>query len=509
MVESTLSETVLWSGLRAVLTASLALVPLLILHRAWQGLADVRLKWLAAFPAGLPFFIPELLIGFNYRVQATVWAARLAPDWNAVFTEGLYGLIQLLRAVAAGTFMLLILPRDPATASGIRVWQLLQPVTGSTQWLCGFLRLRVEGDWAGWTAAWCVMSLVVFQEFETAALMQIDRHPLAWSVWMFDVHAARQPLADSLRMSLGPLLFEFLLLSPAAFVIWLRRESAGRELVSASGEHRSAGPLTTTFAVIWGLTGIAVLIAFPLLRMGREAADGIWLLLVTPRLLRQSLEQVLTSTLISFGAAVVASSVCGLLLGLIERHRDRRKAAAAAILAILLLPGFAGPLLISLTLLAVFQLPVLLPLYDTWLPLILGLMLAVLPRALALQLLLRLAGTSESIFLGGLLRGSGVASVRRAGAGILWRLVDVRWAGAVLLLTQWCFWEVTTTSILRPLSPEPAVTRMYNEMHFARTEALLGLTAVAGVLPVILGLAGMLVMWILRTKKDTKQSFVS
>jgi hypothetical protein len=353
------------------------------------------------------------------------------------------------------------------------------------------------------------MSLVVFQEFETAALMQIDRHPLAWSVWMFDVHAARQPLADSLRMSLGPLLFEFLLLSPAAFVIWLRRESSGRELVSASGEHRSAGPLTTTIAVIWGLTGIAVLIAFPLLRMGREAADGIWLLLVTPRLLRQSLEQVLTSTLISFGAAVVASSICGLLLGLIERHRDRRKAAAAAILAILLLPGFAGPLLISLTLLAVFQLPVLLPLYDTWLPLILGLMLAVLPRALALQLLLRLAGTSESIFLGGLLRGSGVASVRRAGAGILWRLVDVRWAGAVLLLTQWCFWDVTTTSILRPLSPEPAVTRMYNEMHFARTEALLGLTAVAGVLPVILGLAGMLVMWILRTKKDTKQSFVS
>jgi hypothetical protein len=79
----------------------------------------------------------------------------------------------------------------------------------------------------------------------------------------------------------------------------------------------------------------------------------------------------------------------------------------------------------------------------------------------------------------------------------------------LLLLTQWCFWDVTTTSILRPLSPEPVVTRLYNEMHFARTEALLGLTVLAGLSPLVLGLAGMLAMLLVRTKKDTKQSFVS
>jgi hypothetical protein len=509
MVESTLSETVLWSALRALFTATLAMLPLLLLQHVWQGLSQGRWKLLAALAAGLPFFIPELLTGFNYRVQATVWAAKLAPNLNAVFTEALYGGIQLLRAVAAGALILLILPRDPATGSGVGTWKLLKPLMNSREWLSGLLRLRLQGDLAGLIAAWCVMSLVVFQEFETAALMQIDRHPLAWSVWMFDAHAARQPLTDSLQMAIGPLLIECLLLSPAAIVIWLRQESAGRELVSAAGEHRPARTLKFAVAALWALLGFTVLVAIPMLRMSREAVDGVRMLLVTPRLLTQSLEQILTSTLISFGAAVAAISFCGLLLGLIDRNRNRPSPAALATLVIALLPGLAGPLIIGLTLLAAFQLPILLPLYDTWLPLLLGLTLSVLPKALALQLLLRLTRTNEAIFLADLLRVSHCSAVRRAGARILWRLTDVRWICALLLLTQWCFWDVTTTSILRPLTPEPVVTRLYNEMHFARTEALLGLTVLAGLSPLVLGLAGMLAMLVVRTKKDTKQSFVS
>lgn len=521
MVESTLSETVLWSGLRTLLTATLAMLPLLLMQRVWLGLSQPRAKLLAAFSAGLPFFIPELLTGFNYRVQATVWAAKLAPDLNAVFTEALYGGIQLLRAVAAGTLVLLILPRDPATASRLFAWRLLRPVMGARKWLWGLLRLRLEGDLAGLLSAWSVMALVVFQEFETAALMQVDRHPLAWSVWMFDAHAARQPLTDSLQMAFAPLLLECLLLSPAAIVIWLRRESAGRELLSAAGEHRPTSLLTITLAALWGLLGFAILVAIPMLRMRGEVIEGLRILLITPRLLKQSLEQVLTSALISFGAAVAAISISGLLLGLIDRQRiqnqnhhrnrnqNRHSSAALAALMIALLPGLAGPLLIALTLLAAFQLPILRPLYDTWLPLLLGLTLSVLPRAMALQQLLRLTQTNEAVFLADLLRLSRLSAVRRAAAAILWRLMDVRWICALLLLTQWCFWDVTTTSILRPLSPEPVVTRLYNEMHFSRTEALLGLTALAGLSPLMLGTAGMLVMRAIRIKKDTKQSFVS
>ena len=63
------------------------------------------------------------------------------------------------------------------------------------------------------------MALVTFQEFETAALMQIDRYPISWSVWLFDAHAARLPLLDSLRMMAGPLLCELVMLGPALYVL--------------------------------------------------------------------------------------------------------------------------------------------------------------------------------------------------------------------------------------------------------------------------------------------------
>ncbi|MGV2341566.1 MAG UNVERIFIED_CONTAM: hypothetical protein LVR18_48895 [Planctomycetaceae bacterium] len=76
----------------------------------------------------------------------------------------------------------------------------------------------------------------------------------------------------------------------------------------------------------------------------------------------------------------------------------------------------------------------------------------------------------------------------------------------MLLLTQWCFWDVTSTSILRPLDPEPAITRLYNEMHFARTEVLLGLTALSALAPVVLFVVGMLLQWCLRKKGSSPET---
>ncbi|MGV2341568.1 MAG UNVERIFIED_CONTAM: hypothetical protein LVR18_48905 [Planctomycetaceae bacterium] len=78
MVEATLGETLFWSILRALLVASCALLPLLVLRRAWEGTRSGRTRnWMMA-AAALPFFIPELLTGFHYRVQAALWASELA-----------------------------------------------------------------------------------------------------------------------------------------------------------------------------------------------------------------------------------------------------------------------------------------------------------------------------------------------------------------------------------------------------------------------------------------------
>jgi hypothetical protein len=69
---------------------------------------------------------------------------------------------------------------------------------------------------------------------------------------------------------------------------------------------------------------------------------------------------------------------------------------------------------------------------------------------------------------------------------------------AWLLLSQWCFWNVTISSMLHPPSIELVVTRLYNEMHFSRTEALLGLTLLSSVTPCLVFALLMLVLRVRR-----------
>jgi len=501
MVEATLSETLFWSILRALLVASCALLPLLVLRRAWEGTRTSRMRrWIIA-AAALPFFIPELLTGFHYRVQAALWASELAPSANAAFAEALYGLLQLLRAVSAGTVVLLLLPQNPAAVSGLHTWKLLRPILPLQHWIGGLLRLLVTGVLAAPLAAWSVMAITVFQEFETAALMQIDRHPLAWTVWMFDAHAAQQPLLESLRMAVAPLAVEFLLLLPLLPAVCRAGGAGGEELRTWSvGEQRPAGWLIHMLAASYCLAAAIMLVGIPQLRLGAETISGLRLLFGSVRLLQQSLVQVLTSTAVSASAALAALSVCALAARL-RQNAGTNRAPRLLVPAVLLLPGLAGPLASSLTLLALFQMPLLRPFYDTWLPLMLGLMLAVLPRAFALQLLLERFDKSEAIHSAEQLGQSPIAQVRSSSATILWRLIDLRRLGALLLLTQWCFWDVTSTSILRPLDPEPAITRLYNEMHFARTEVLLGLTALSALAPGVLFVSGLLLQWWIRKKR--------
>jgi len=70
---------------------------------------------------------------------------------------------------------------------------------------------------------------------------------------------------------------------------------------------------------------------------------------------------------------------------------------------------------------------------------------------------------------------------------IRWRLTTGRWLLGGLIIAHRCFWDVTVASILRPVELEPVVTRLYNEMHYGRTEALMSLSIFAAFVP--LGIA--------------------
>ncbi|MBL8812205.1 MAG: hypothetical protein JNM43_18720 [Planctomycetaceae bacterium] len=480
MSSVTLTTAVLISLVRSVLVALVALGSVAILERWIASSGSRTVRQIRTALAIAPFFVPELLIGFHYRLSATQWTAELGGVAGAIATELLYGVLQIGRASAVGLCVGMLLPRSSVTPESLYSWKLLQGHMDAARWWRGWIRLHLAGPWNSRIVCWSLMTLVAFQEFETAALMQIDRYPIAWTVWLFDAHAARQPLSDSLRMVVGPVLLEILILLPAVLLIGLRgTQGRGEQTATMMDSDRvSKSPaLTRVATVLSGLFG-TLFVVWPVVSFGADSLHGIWFLGSNPTLGWQAMRSILASGLFAAMASVAALNVCELLMAGSKSSR--------VLTWILLIPGLGGSLLLSLSLLAMFQWPVFRMLYDTWLPMVLGQTLSILPRAFAMVLLLRQWKNEEALHSAELLLSSPQRSIRLTGAALLWRMRTFRRVLAALVLAHWAFWDITVISNLKPIDPEPVASRLYNEMHFARTESLLGLAVLSLFVPVLL-----------------------
>lgn len=488
------ADVLLWSLTRCIVLATLGLWPSAIIARTISH-KDTRLQgqlWLAA--AVIPMLVPDLLTGFTYRLHA----ARLVQSEFA--TELLYAGLMLIRCVSAAACVRLMLPSSAVSRESLYAWQLLKPRhdfgtsrTGSglasrLAWQLGWLRLRILGPWRVPVIAWCLMILISFQEFETVALLQIDRHPVSWTVWLFDAHAARQPLLDTLALVVRPLLTEMLLIGLAAPLLLAGRMTPGPDCASTNDQGRNCSAGTAAalsiFTAVWLMTGLFVMLAWPLISHAAPLARGLRSLHQQTALLTQSMQQILVSLGFAAAAAVVALRAAAVLLAV----------GRPWLTVMVALPGLCGSLVVSLTLLALFQLPGMRSLYDTWLPMLMGSALAILPRAILIVTVLNQLCHPSSYFAAHLLSQSPDSSVRQQSDRLTWRLRSFGWFLAAILTTHWCFWDVTTASILRPVGLEPIITRLYNEMHYGRTEAIVLMTLLSAATPVLAGLTAT-VLW--------------
>ncbi|MDA1230180.1 MAG: hypothetical protein O2856_05350 [Planctomycetota bacterium] len=485
----TLNLSLLWSVTRCVIIAGIAVWPVAVLVARIEASPSVLLRRLRLLLAVFPFFVPELLIGFNYRLTVTQLTAGTSPLTAAIWTEALYGLLMLCRCMAVGVALSMLLPRSNKTNESLHLWLLLRRSLTSATWWRGWLRLKASVAWQAPLVAWSAMALVAFQEFETAALMQIDQHPISWSVWLFDAHAARLPLWDSLRMMAGPLLCELAILGPALCVLLLRPASEGNDLACNQALNgRSSIWKSARYSAL--LTpGIVLFVLWPLINNALPMMRG-GLMMLENATLRLSLMQILTSTGFAVGATVLSM---GIALQICRACSTTGRSIATQVLWMTpLLPGLLGSLVLSLSLLAMFQLPVVRGLYDTWLPMLLGQTLAVLPFAVVVVLLLQRISDPAALFSAELLAVSEQSRICRQMATIRWRLTTGRWLLGGLIVAHRCFWDVTVASILRPVQVEPVITRLYNEMHYGRTEALMSLSILAAVTPLAIAALAMM-----------------
>ncbi|MCA9051827.1 MAG: hypothetical protein KDA89_23980, partial [Planctomycetaceae bacterium] len=190
----TMSTALAWSVGRALVAATAALPIALMLPVALSSIGSDRQRRSKGFSllvtVGLllPLIVPDLLVGFTYRLTS----ARLVHSSAA--TELLYLFLLTLKSLALQVAARLILPDSTVSRESLHSLRLLRPRFARGEYMVNLVRLLATGPWRTPLIGWMISVLFSFQEFETAALVQVNRHPIAWTVWLFDAHAAGETL---------------------------------------------------------------------------------------------------------------------------------------------------------------------------------------------------------------------------------------------------------------------------------------------------------------------------
>ena len=113
----TLIVALLWSMVRCVMIASLAVWPVAEIVSRIEASPTVLSRRLRLLLAIFPMFLPELLIGFNYRLTVTQLTSGSSPIIAATCTETLYALLMFSRCLAVGVALSMLLLEVDAGSS--------------------------------------------------------------------------------------------------------------------------------------------------------------------------------------------------------------------------------------------------------------------------------------------------------------------------------------------------------------------------------------------------------
>ncbi|MES2789382.1 MAG: hypothetical protein V4719_07160 [Planctomycetota bacterium] len=447
----------LWTLLRSLVLMTIALPGSGLLVR-WLRTSPPRWRGWQLALLMLPILFPLLLTGYAYsqmtRLLITGWWPR----------ELWFDLLLLLRVIPIGTLLWYYSPPSPLSREAwhARVLALRsdEPVWRRLGVLCWYW---VQGPARAGLFAASGLFLVLFSEFELASLLATT----SWTVWLFDAQAGGLPLSESLKCCVGPACCTWLACGTLPWMFATQPlRSAGHSANQARLSMAGRAGCWSYLAVTWGL-----LVIYPSVLIGREALPGVGALFsngVQARGLAQGI-------LIAAGSALISGVAADLLAGLLlSCARQRPNWLRVVILASGV--GLCGSLIISLVVVACFQSSWLRPLYDTPLPLLLGLVVWLLPRAILLQGMLQSIRSPIAEHAARLLlTNAGPRST--AARNILWHIQGRPAIAVRLLLCHWAYWELTLPDVLAPAGLVAAPVRLYIDMHFGRNAML---TAKAG-----------------------------
>lgn len=461
-----------WTLFRSGLVAVLA-VPIAGLLAVFLSGLTGRMRALAWGLLFVPFLTPVILVGYgwsSFSLSLVRW-----PLCNEI----LYDVLLLMRLVPVAALALRFAPRLLSEES-LHCCRLLRghaPMTRGLLDLKTRLLFFLHGPFRARVVAFAVVFLLAFGEFEMASLLNVR----TWTVALFDAHAGGLLLLSSVRLALFPALIQTVVLLAVCMVLFGSRRSADGSSPSGGGAFPSVrqGPGRTAAAVIYLLLAVVMVTVVPLTLVLRQTSHGFQLLL----------ENFVLSKPIGAGVffGLIGGTLAYMVAGWFSNPTaapggaDRFKLIGAFLLAT---PGLLGPLVLSLVVLYVFQLPLLRVCLDTPIPLALTLGLLVFPVALLLRLLLRVVGRTEALHEARLLSVSGDAFLLRGVRKLTWRLRGRPQFYVAFLLFCWAYFDMTSAALLAPAGMTPVFVWLYNLMHYGQSAALSAMVCVAFMVPV-------------------------
>ena len=443
------------AGVTVVTALRAAIIAWVAVYAAAQGVRAFRSLRASVSGAGIwlmlaTLLVPSMVLGYRF---ATTRA--LAGGWTS---ELLYSALVLTRTAPLAFILVWVSP--PAwTAQSRHSFALMG--RAETHRRCLW---QLRGWWGEMATVFCVVFLFAFQEFDLAACMNAR----SWTVALFDAQAGGLALSESLRLMLWPLAVECAVLGTLVF----RASKSGRRI---GREQPSNEPGATPFVLLLVIAEVFFLFAGPVVVFGKGLA-GLPALLGNFALTREVQN--------SFLLALVASIAAWLLAGWALGTRMR--------IAVLALPGLLGGLVVSLFLLALFQVPPLHLLRSSPIPLLVALVLMIMPSALFVRHLLAFGLHSESAH----------AATLSGGAQVRWQVLKRPglWGGALLFLQA--YGDFTANSLLAPPALTSAFSRIFNLMHYGQTTVLSAMLFVTLAAPVVAVLAVTLVARIHSTRRE-------
>lgn len=447
----------LWTLVRSLLLIALAL-----------PLCGRLVRWIKTSPAAqrgwqlgllaLPFLFPELLTGYAYSQMTRL---LITGVWTREFW---FDLLLLLRVIPIGTLLWYCAPPSPLSREAWHARRLAVRV-GEPAWkrwgiLIGYW---LRGPARTALFAGCGLFLVLFQEFELASLLATT----SWTVWLFDAQAGGLSLTDSLQCCLVPALCAWLVCGPLPWQV------CGPSLRSADLSSSDLPVSRMSSNLLWGYLCVALglIVVYPCLLIGLETIPGVLGLLRNSGQARGLFQGIL----VAGGCGLIAGLSADLLAGWLVTDQPLNLWRRLGMIGSA--AGLCGSLILSLASVALFQQPWLRPLYDTSLPVVLGLIVWLLPRALLLHGMLIATRSPIAEHAARMLMTSSDPQRARSSHQILWQLRGRSATAVRLLLCYWAYWDLTLPGILNPTGMEPATVRLYGDMHFGRNAML---TAKAG-----------------------------